>query len=327
MCITCPRKDTNTLRRTTEQREAGEGGICVVPSSCFDETYAGLASPESTQRECLPCTTCTLNVTYEVSPCSYSANRICKAVQEPCASDEFEDAAPTMTSDRVCKPCVTCPVGTQTDSALGKKNTCATSLAYDCVPCDGRLEYQDLEGQLKCKFQPECISGQMVVLPGGPSVLKQCRPCNDDEYDHDYRASSACQPKTKCNTYMSLQPGFAEWESDFGSTTSDRECDPVTFCTDGEEFETAAPTPTANRECQKFLECDFFEIEFNRGSQYEVFGGDGFKDKSCETLTECTAPDIYEVIMPGACMHTFLLLLLLLLLLCACVCAGVMVRV
>ena len=38
-CITCPRsEDTNTLRRTPKQREAGEGGICVAASSCFDET-------------------------------------------------------------------------------------------------------------------------------------------------------------------------------------------------------------------------------------------------------------------------------------------------
>lgn len=60
----------------------------------------------------------------------------------------FESAAPTMTSDRECKACITCPVGTQTDSALGRKNTCATSVANDCVPCDGRLEYQDEVGQV-----------------------------------------------------------------------------------------------------------------------------------------------------------------------------------
>ena len=89
MCITCPRsEDTNTLRRTPKQRAAGEGGLCVIASSCFDETYAGLASVESSQRECLPCSTCTLNVTYEVTACSYSENRVCKDVTEPCAGDE-----------------------------------------------------------------------------------------------------------------------------------------------------------------------------------------------------------------------------------------------
>ena len=64
-------------------------------------------------------------------------------------------------------------------------------------------------------------------------TLNHDRPCNDDEYDHDYRPASACQPKTECNPYNSLQPGFAEWASSDGGPTDDRECDAVTFCKDG----------------------------------------------------------------------------------------------
>jgi hypothetical protein len=160
------------------------------------------------------------------------------------------------------------------------------------------LKYQDQAGQLDCNIQITCTAGEEVVVMGGPSKATECRPCNEDQFDHDERATSDCEDKKVCNTHQSLQPGFAEYESDFGSSIEDRVCSKVRFCEDKKEFEVQAPTITSDRECEEYLSCDFYNLQDETGTEYESFSGSGNENKKCSPLKFCKGAAPYEVILP-----------------------------
>ena len=46
-----------------------------------------------------------------------------------------------------------------------------------------------------------------------------------------------------------------EFETEAPTTTSDRQCAPLSVCDCGVEFESQPPTPFADRECQAYTEC------------------------------------------------------------------------
>lgn len=79
------------------------------------------------------------------------------------------------------------------------------------------------------------------------------------------------------------------------TATSDRQCDPVTPCTEN-SFETRGATPTSNRQCMPLKKCELPDkIEVAPPTKAN---GMFVSDRKCKDVTQCTIFRQYELVAP-----------------------------
>ena len=217
-----------------------------------------------------------------------TSDSVCAVVTAPCTAGTYESAAPTGTSDRTCTPCgageyqdedfgLSCKTQTMCTDGVSFENEPATPTSArvcgDCSTCDeGAGEFEGDGGACTALVDRNCTTcGDGFHRDAAAKACVTCVECTDSEY-----LASACTA-TQPSVCVACPSG--KYLNNPSATTAEDACGDHPVCQAG-EFEFAAPTPSAPRECRAHSSCP-------PGTAFEVRDGTLFKDRVCAKLTEC----------------------------------------
>ncbi|EGD78969.1 hypothetical protein PTSG_11806 [Salpingoeca rosetta] len=321
-CVACPAGHFSS---------AGSIGPCslyMCPAGTADtdnsastpcEACDGTSSfqPAAGQAACLQATTCvageeeqdapTAVSNRECRPCqlgvTYKAqpgqNTTCAAVRT-CLAGEEQTLAPTLSSNRVC---TTCGPGTfkaaagQAHGLASPPRTCAPGFQESVVPTPA--------SDRQCEA---CPTGTFKSTTGQATCTAHATCDTDTQYQTKAPTTSTnreCGPLTDCGT--------GEWEERAPTATSDRVCELCDSCEDEGLTQATACTETANTVCENCDTCSpgfFVSSPCTSVSQTECMecaecGADQYQTQECRVstntqctpLTTCTASQ-YETVAP-----------------------------
>ena len=267
--------------------------ICAELTICTAQQYESTPPTSGTDRVCTPLTVCTDNQ-FESRPATPTSDRMCAGITEcrgnefevsapatvrteyasgcvnvsvkstkaqprpdlrpgmaitVCNENQYESAAPTAASDRRCSALTVCHEG-QYESISPSANTDRVCSAL--TVCAGN-QYEktppDATSDRVCTALTVCESTQYVSLPPTETTDRACAACHANCLTCSAAGERACE---SCRPDRFLNNG---------------ECMQVRAC-DANAQQTAAPTPTSNRECVCLT----------------GYAGDGYV---CEDINEC----------------------------------------
>ena len=204
---------------------------------------------------------------WEVSPLTATANRVCATITQ-CKAGEWETRAPTSTGDRACSPC---PVGHFCPDRKHKS------------PC-GQEDYQPDEGAVACKTRTVCSSTQWETNAPTSSSDRLCSShtkCDAGQWEvkaaasHWDRICQDCLVGHRCPNAVD-KIGCAA--GTYQPATKQTACLPERTCTAQQQYETAAPTKTSNRECADLTVCT--------DGQYETTAAGSHVNRACKDCPE-----------------------------------------
>ena len=229
----------------------------------------------------------------------FTSDRACMQV-ETCGAGTFEHAHPTSTADRVCKPLTVC--GDSEYQSVKPRHAWVWALLTDGV-CDKHVESSD-ECNAAARFlsvrdttseadqQPQGVSWDPSGCYHEFGYLK---------HHLQMRNTGKCTVIDQClcrtNSYLA----------------GDRACAPVRTCS-AQEYETAVPGDSSNRECARLTACDA-QTQYQstdractdlttctEGTEYEAKAPTTTSNRECRTLTTCRA-GLYEATPPPTRFH------------------------
>ena len=238
-------------RKCLFRNEFFRSGECVKSVQCatsefmFAETLLDSAGNELSPQICRGYTVCGAGEFLLLNGrVSEAEDNVCSQATEPCSVDEYEAQTLGASMDRVCRPLTVCTDGqfvvrnatVSTDRQCMNRTQCLMSSQYisneaspytdnkcvDLTICASHkgetlapTEYSDR----KCDFCPVGFQAD--------NTARTCRPCTSAEYSTQNSITIdgmsvtiwVCNPRTKCNAYLSL-----------GTPTSDAKCAAGNVC-------------------------------------------------------------------------------------------------
>lgn len=236
--------------------------------------YEALPCTSTANRVCEKCSSCEAGFFIKTA-CSTYNDTICIACNRECDPGFYRMEECSSDSDLRCELCsTTCPANTYQAEACGRDTDILCNDCDDCLPFQYRSANCEGTNPGKCNnCTKTCKSGQFTTANCNSTadrVCKDCAPvCNVDEFEVVpcttisnricLKVSSAFDPTS---SYESAGPTSTSdrqclplsscLESEYAivpaTTTSDVECAPVSVCPEG-EVEDVAPTSTSDRTC------------------------------------------------------------------------------
>lgn len=181
--------------------------------------------------QCMSQPTCSASEYESTAPTLTSARR-CSPLSPACVANKtFEAIPPAANRDRLCLPCTTCFDGKQPQTAC---TPLADTICTDCISCKAD-EYDAAKS-------PGCGDGQ-------PRVCRPCSKCTDTQFE---RAPCANGRNRQCSALTVCVPGM-QYEAGPRSATSDRTCAALSTCEAGTEYELKPAKPLSDRTCASVL--------------------------------------------------------------------------
>lgn len=284
---------------TTEDRGCGDcHASCTEGCTGPNDTDCTACSPSHWENEvgsCVALTTCEEDE-YESEEPTPTSDRTCMQVTT-CGGDEYEVVDATATSDRQCGDCAA-----ECDGCTGAGSSSCTSCAeghYDhggtCEACSG-CEDGTYESGPACAGTEDTTCSDCDpacgTCDGGNSA--DCLSCAEGYYDSD----GTDPPTGSCVAWQICDPD-TQYESEAGSSTSDRTCAALQECDAESEYESTPPTSTTDRECAPCSErCDGCDGPEHSDCS-SCASGYWMNGSVCDAWSECGAQE-YEAFAPSS---------------------------
>ena len=237
-CTVCPPGSQESVPPTTSadrqcesciigqtfKQTSGEDSVCVNTTVCQPGQYQTIAATTSSDRACVSC-----QVGYYTNS---TASLFCTP-DSHCSVGMFVSVQPTFTSDRECKVCPPNQYQNQIDMpsctnfsicspGYFQSNPPSSSNDRFCSECNGTTTYQDLSGQLSCKYTLNCTFNQYQSSAPTISSNRGCgavTSCLNGQYQ---KLPPTATSNRVCWAYSQCLPGWIEQSPP--TTTSDRVC-------------------------------------------------------------------------------------------------------
>ena len=213
----------------------------------------------------------------------------CSSVSDPCDGIYVEAAAPTQITDRVCaRRVVVCKDGEEYES----KPFTSTS-DRECTALTPCVVGEQFESQAAsaisdrtCSTISACTAGvEFEAFPPTATSDRVCEAVSTCKAGTQLRAKATAASDSIC---QSCPPGS------FQANDGGDKCAAVSTCEDGGAYETAAPTPSSDRECSQLTDgC-------NSATEFESVPATATSDRACSTATACTAGEEYQTVAKTA---------------------------
>ena len=269
-CVTGVQYETTTHTATSD-RVCSALTVCLsneyetaAPTTTSDRACADAACPPehyrlstdpSVPKHCTPWRTCDMAWFEAKAPTSIS-DRICAAITTcKTTAGEYEDTPPTAKSNRVCKSCTVCAKGfKRTASCTATRN--AVCERCRCEETDSFLSTMCTNGEDNgvCTACQTCSIGHFRSAGCDgvqDAVCSRCARCVADLKTEYTAAPCTLLDDVTCVTLTTCRKD--EYETVAATTTSQRECAPLTPPCGADEFEAQTPNATANRHCEPLL--------------------------------------------------------------------------
>jgi hypothetical protein len=247
-------------------------------------------------RECEACPTGTFSTGVNAAAC---------VAWTRCASDEYESKSPTARADRECTPlticasgyqvaeqatttsdrqCEVCPDGTYSN----EENSASCSSWSTCTSDEYESQSPSAASNRQCTALGDCAPGWYVSAERTQDAERQCEPCPNGKFSATVNAAS-CAVWAACES--------DEYEAAAPSASADRQCVPHEVCSAGYQV-SVEPTATTNRKCE-LCPYDTFSTQENAAAcedgtvcaddEYESRFLSATSDRQCTALTICGA--------------------------------------
>jgi hypothetical protein len=168
----------------------------------------------------------------------YLCSGICKDVKK-CGAEEYETTKPTATTDRACTPWSDCPTG---EGLLTTGTATKDVVCQVCAAAD--YKFSLIEDRSACKDHTKCGAGQgstFSTLTDATKEKSACDVCDGTVFYSDVECYGPCKAIMVCAL-------GAQYESSAPTASADRICRDVKKC-GAQEYEVSKPTATADRVC------------------------------------------------------------------------------
>ncbi|MBD52832.1 MAG: hypothetical protein CL450_06000, partial [Acidimicrobiaceae bacterium] len=216
--------------------------VCRPRTQCTQDQYESSAPTDTTDRECADLTVCRNGEEYESKAPAEKTDRECTPLRTCPADTMYESKAPTPTTDRQCEYLTEC--GTQKDGTTTRLQGTAPGTCAACDSGSWAAVGRDncTEAFTDCGMQKD---GTTTRLQGASTTAPgTCAACESGSWAAV--GSDECADLTVC--------GGSQYESKAPTATADRECANLTVCSAG-KYESKAPTDTTDRECENHTVC------------------------------------------------------------------------
>lgn len=142
--------------------------------------YEVLAPTATSDRICLPITTCDHMKSWEIVPPTNTSDRICSLLTK-CSEEQYESVSPTATSNRKCSLCTLCKAGWFVKTSCGGHQDTVCSRCTACAPFADLVEYEHEQctanHDTRCNpITPRCGPSEFEVAGPTPSSDRVCTP-------------------------------------------------------------------------------------------------------------------------------------------------------
>lgn len=306
VCSPCTRCDVGLYR--SGGCAGAQDSSCSRCSGCLDGAeYAAATCNNTHDVICKKLVTCTADE-FEARAPTRTSQRLCTAVRPQCSETEFVARPPNKTVDRVCQPLTACNATACTQSSwyAVQPYLAEEPKTWVWVPNDNINERcgsgsgsgggsdsndggdgddgDDEEGPLDCVDFPTDPAFEQV--PGNASFDRVCG-CPSDTCDPGTYQAAAPMPKSDRNCTACPAGKF---QNQPGASS----CMATSTCA-ANEYESAEPTVSTNRECRALTQaCDVAD------GFYEMVAATITSDRLCSIATTCEEGKEFEAVAPNA---------------------------
>ena len=180
--------------------------------------------------------------------------------------------------------------------APNRRRLAATDFTGDALGAMDSWDVDAEEAEEEDNFSSEPIRSLNVVSSlgsgsgsgpsgGGSNANAPCVACPDGTFQQN-ASDDSCQPWHEC--------GDAEYQIVAPTKVSNRACTALrAACEQGDEYESASPTPTSDRECAPITIC-------GTDDTYEVQAPSNTSDRVCAPWTVCDGLVEHQIVLPTA---------------------------
>ena len=189
---------------------------------------------------------------------------------------------------------------TASTSTSTSSSTSTSTTPVTCTLLDSQGMDRSYATDRVCASLTVCSPGEFVSTSATPTSDRSCKitrgPCNFTNAQ-EYQAQAptptsnrVCSAVAQCNAERVAARD--EYEARDATNITDRVCSRVTRCT-ADEFETARPSATTDRQCAKVSPpCD----EVGDGDSFMNQNATNTTDRTCEAATKCRSPAQYQTV-------------------------------
>ena len=303
---------------------------CQEPGTCSTTLVSDCASLSMNQGMCEESGECifTLGGSDEPNVCATREVAECTAANElaqqlgslnTCVTTTIDSCAGASQDEWTCtmgglKLCTYTPA-----SGGGTAATCTTTIDPKCSVANADEETCLLAG--RCTFtsaETICTRAGACTYTGGNTVCvpsERWHYSNERDSCRDNFNPTLCLPWTKCHDTVIAGSVWTatEYETTAPSSTADRVCANLTQCT-SDEYQSLAPTPTSDRACTTATVCNATQyanpqltLEADRVChlirectefEWEAFPPTETTDRSCVPISDCNVTTEFQIAGP-----------------------------